>query len=161
MPKLEGILTLCFCFVLPLPLLFLWVGSPGGAPSWVGVGVALCGPSPAWVGPPWAPWPPPPPAGGAPAWGLRLWGGFFPLPLCLEFTHRSLARAQVAGATLAQVSIFVSKRSACLCCLEKVTATRSFRLELNSPADNQLSRGSGASAQLPLFDLTVRLPQSF
>ena len=26
------------------------LGSPGVAPSWVGVGVALCGPSPAWVG---------------------------------------------------------------------------------------------------------------
>ena len=75
------IVGLVFYFVVSPPSFFLWVGSPGGAPSWVGVGVALCGPSPAWVGPPWAPWPPPPPAGGAPAWGLRLWGGFFPSPL--------------------------------------------------------------------------------
>ena len=77
--SLEGGFLLCrFCFVVRASPFLPWGGSPGGAPSWVGVGVALCGPSPAWVGPPWAACPPGPPAGGSPCWGLACGGAACP-----------------------------------------------------------------------------------
>ena len=76
------------------------VGSPGGAPS-PGWGRLLRG-APSWGwGRPGRPWPPAPPAGGSPCWGLACGGGSRPFPLFEVYTQVS-CKSLSGVATLAQ-----------------------------------------------------------
>ena len=116
-------------------------------------GVASGGPLLAGWGRPGRPWPPGPPAGGAPVWERRLWGGLSSTPLFGIYTQVSCRELATIGAQVPLV-----ERSVLFLC-ESKSHTDPYRFGFQFDPRPSVHFRLVAEREL-ISRSTVRLPES-